>query len=381
MHDVVILGVGIHPFGRFGDKSAIEMGAEAVRGALVDAGVNWKDIQFAFGGSFEVDNPDAVLALLGRTGIPFMDVYNGCATAATALELTADAIRSGKYEIGVAVGMDKHDPGAFTSDPVHYGAPSWYGDAGLFLTTKFFGMKINRYMHDFGISHQALARVAVKNFANGVENPNAYRRRALSEEEVMASRMLNYPLRHYMFCSPDEGAAAVILCRADVARKYTSNPIFLRATALRTRHFGAYEVHSSSVSTENDAAPTVYASRAAYEQAGLGPEDVDVVQLQDTDSGAEIIHMAENGFCKDGEQEQMLADGDTRIDGKLPINTDGGLIANGEPVGASGLRQIHELVRQIRGQAGARQIPGDPKVGYAQLYGAPGTAGVSIISK
>ena len=193
--------------------------------------------------------------------------------------------------------------------------------------------------------------------------------------------MLNYPLRQYMFCSPDEGAAAVVLCSAEVAKRYTSNPIFLRATALRTRLAGAYEVHSSSALPENQPAPTVFASRAAYEQAGIGPEDVNVVQLQDTDSGAEIMHMAENGFCKDGDQNRMLADGDTKIGGRLPVNTDGGLIASGEPIGASGLRQIHELVRQLRGEAGDRQIPGNPKVGYAQLYGAPGTAGVSIITR
>ena len=131
---------------------------------------------------------------------------------------------------------------------------------------------------------------------------------------------------------------------------------------------------------EEDVSPTVYASRAAYEQAGLGPEDVDVIQLQDTDAGAEVIHMAEAGFCADGEQEQLLADGATEIDGPMPVNTDGGLIANGEPIGASGLRQVHELVLQLRGAAGDRQVPGEPKVGYAQLYGAPGTAGVSILS-
>ena len=122
------------------------------------------------------------------------------------------------------------------------------------------------------------------------------------------------------------------------------------------------------------------ASRAAYEIAGIGPEDVDVVQLQDTDAGAEVIHMAENGFCKDGEQEALLAEGATEIGGSLPVNTDGGLIANGEPIGASGLRLIHELVLQLRGTAGERQVPGKPRVGYSQLYGAPGTAGVAIVS-
>jgi acetyl-CoA acetyltransferase len=356
------------------------MGAEAVRAALADAGVEWKDVQFAFGGSFEVDNPDAVVNLLGRTGIPFMDVYNGCATAATAVELTADAIRMGKYDLGVAVGMDKHPTGAFTSDPVHYGAPAWYGQNGQFLTTKFFAMKINRYMHDHGISSRTLARVAAKNYRNGALNPYAFRRAAIAEDDILSSRMLNYPLTQYMFCSPDEGAAAAVLCRADIARRYTSAPIFLKATALRTRRYGAYEVHSSWAAVEEDAAPTVYASRAAYEAAGVGPEDVGIAQLQDTDAGAEIIHMAENGLCADGEQEKLVAEGATEIGGRLPINTDGGLIANGEPIGASGLRQIHELVRQLRGEAGDRQVPGKPRVGYAQLYGAPGTAGVSILT-
>ncbi|MGF7233875.1 MAG: thiolase family protein [Frankia sp.] len=380
MNDVAIIGVGIHPFGRFGSKSATQMGAEAVRAACADAGVDWADVQVAFGGSAEVDIPDTVTALLGMTGIPFMDVYNGCATAATALELTADSIRYGKYDLGVAVGFDKHLPGAFTADPEHYGAPSWYGEIGQFLTTKFFGMKINRYMHDHGISSETLAKVAAKNFRNGALNPNAFRRKPIAENDILTSRMLNYPLTQYMFCSPDEGAAAVVLCRADQAHRYTSKPVYLRATALRTRRYGAYEVHSTWAAVDEDQASTVYASRAAYEAAGIGPEDVDVIQLQDTDAGAEVIHMAENGFCADGEQERLIADGATEVGGPMPVNTDGGLIANGEPVGASGLRQVHELVLQLRGQAGERQVPGTPRVGYAQLYGAPGTAAVSIVS-
>jgi acetyl-CoA C-acetyltransferase len=380
MDDVAIIGVGLHPFGRFGEKSAIDMAAEAVRAACADAGVRWPDVQFAFGGSYTVDNPDAVIGRLGLTGIPFMDVYNGCATAATALQLTADAIRSGKYDIGVAVGMDKHDPGAFTADPVDYSAPAWYGEMGYFLTTKFFGMKINRYMHDHGISNETLGRVAAKAYRNGALNPNAFRRKPVPEEDIVGSRMLNYPLTQYMFCAPNEGAAAAVLCRADLAARYTSAPIYLRATTLRTRTFGAHEVHATWAAVDQVEAPTVHASRAAYEEAGIGPEDVDVAQLQDTDAGAEVIHMAENGFCAHGEQEKLVAEGATEIHGRLPVNTDGGLIANGEPVGASGLRQVHELVLQLRGRAGERQVPGTPRVGYAQLYGAPGTAGVSILS-
>jgi acetyl-CoA acetyltransferase len=251
---------------------------------------------------------------------------------------------------------------------------------GYFLTTKFFGMKINRYMHDHGISHGTLARVAAKAYRNGALNPNAFRRKPIPEEDILGSRMLNYPLTQYMFCSPDEGAAAAVLCRGDIARRYTSSPVYLRAATLRTRRYGAHEVHSTWAAVDQDDAPTVYASRAAYEEAGIGPEDVDVIQLQDTDAGAEVIHMAENGFCADGEQERLVAEGATEIGGSLPVNTDGGLIANGEPVGASGLRQVHELVLQLRGRAGERQVPGTPRVGYAQLYGAPGTAGVSILS-
>src|SRR5262249_12504596 len=144
MYDVAIIGVGLHPFGRFGSKSALEMGAEAVRAACTDAGVAWKDVQFAVGGSFEVDNPDAVVTLLGLTGIRSVEGSRGGATAASALQTAADAIRYGKVDLAVAVGMDKHPAGAFTSDPVGYAAPPWYGQIGHFLTTKFFGMKINR---------------------------------------------------------------------------------------------------------------------------------------------------------------------------------------------------------------------------------------------
>jgi acetyl-CoA acetyltransferase len=380
MDDVAIIGIGMHPFGRFPGKSAVQMGAAAVRLALSDAGVDWSDVQFAFGGSYEVDNPDSVVNFLGLTGISFTDVYNGCATAASALTMAANTIRLGEHELGVAVGMDKHLPGAFAADPVSYGLPSWYGETGLFLTPKFFAMKIQRYMHDHGISPETLARAAAKSYRNGARNPDAFRRKELSVEEILASPMVNDPLTQYMFCSPDEGAAALVLCHADVAHRYTDRPIYLRASVVRTRRYGAFEVHSPWLPLERADAPTIDASKAAYEMAGIGPDEVDVIQLQDTDAGAEIIHMAENGFCKDGEQEQLLASGATEIGGSLPINTDGGLIANGEPIGASGLRQVHELVLQLRGDAGARQVPSEPKVGYSQLYGAPGTAGVAIVS-
>jgi acetyl-CoA acetyltransferase len=378
-NSVAIIGVGLHPFGRF-DKTAMEMGADAIQRALSDAGIQWKDIQFGFGGSHEVSNPDAVMRLVGLTGIPFTNVFNACATSASAIQQTADTIRLGKYDIGIAIGMDKHPRGAFTDEPATLGLPRWYGENGQFVTTKFFGIKANHYLHEHNISEETLARVANKNLRNGVMNPNAFRRKEISVEEIMASPVLNYPLRQYMFCAPDEGAAAVIMCRADIAHKFTDKPIFVRASEIRTRTYGAYEVHATSAPLDEDASPTVFAAKAAYEAAGIGPEDVDIAQLQDTDAGAEIIHMAETGLCADGDQEKLLAGGATEIGGTLPINTDGGLIANGEPIGASGLRQVHELVCQLRGQAGDRQVPGDPRVGIAQVYGAPGTASATILS-
>jgi acetyl-CoA acetyltransferase len=241
-------------------------------------------------------------------------------------------------------------------------------------------MKINKYMQDHDISRTTLAQVAAKNYRNGSLNPNAFRRKPLSEDEILGSPVLNHPLTQYMFCSPDEGAAAVVVCKAEHARRFSDRPVYLRATTVRTRRLGAFEVHSPWLPMEETPGPTVDASRAAYEAAGIGPEDVDIVQLQDTDAGAEVIHLAENGFCADGDQEALVADGALEIGGSIPVNTDGGLIANGEPIGASGLRQVHEVVLQLRGQATDRQVPGDPRVGYTQLYGAPGTAGVSILS-
>jgi acetyl-CoA acetyltransferase len=242
-------------------------------------------------------------------------------------------------------------------------------------------MKINRYMHEHDISPQTLAKAAAKNFRHVSNNPYAFRRKPLTEEQILESPMLNYPLTQYMFCAPDEGAAATILCRADRAREFTDTPIYLRASVVKTRRLGAFEVHSPSLPVDRVPGPTVDASRAAYEMAGVGPDDIDVAQIQDTEAGAEIIHMAENGFCEDGEQNMLLETGATEIDGKIPINTDGGLIANGEPIGASGLRQMWELVNQLRGTAGDRQVPNNPRVGYAHLYGAPGVSGVSILTR
>src|SRR3954451_3532375 len=381
MTDVAIVGVGLHPFGRYGDKLCLQMGAEAAQAALADAGTDWSRVQSAYVGSYEVSNPDAIVGWLGATGIPVRGVFNGCATGGTSLQMAAQAIRHGEADVAMAIGFDKHPRGAFAADPAVVGLPAWYGQTGMFLTTHFFGMKINRYMRTHGISQETLARLAAKNLRNGSITPEAWRTKPMSVEEILDAAVVNYPLTQYMYCSPDEGAAAVVLCRADIAHRYTSTPIYLRAAELRSRTEGAFEVQSPSLPTTAAPSPTVAASAAAFAAAGIGPEDVDVAQLQDTDAGSEVIHMAENGFCADGDQEKWIAEGATEIGGRLPVNTDGGLIANGEPIGASGLRQIRELVVQLRGQAGDRQVGGSPRVGYAHLYGAPGASAVTILSR
>ena len=379
--DIAIIGVGLHPFGRYEDRSALEMGAVAISRALRDAGVPWSGVGSLYAGSLEVSNPEAVTGLAGMTGIPARATLSGCATGNSLLTLAARDVQLGEADIAIGVGLDKHPRGAFGADPSVSGLPQWYGDQGMFLTTHYFGTKIMRYMHDHGISEETLGRVAAKNMEHGELTPHAWRRKPMSIEAILESPVVNAPLRQYMYCNPNEGAAAVVVCRADKAKQYTDTPIYLRATALRSRREGAYELLRTSIELPIRPGTTAEAAQAAYEQAGIGPDDVDVAQLQDTDAGSEIIHMAETGLCKDGEQEALLADGATKIGGRLPINTDGGLLANGEPVGASGLRQVYELVQQLRGTAGDRQVPGDPRVGLAQLYGAPGTAAVAILSR
>ena len=378
--DVAVVGLGIHAFGRHPGVSGLEMAAHAVRAALADAGIGWEQVDFAAGGSDSAGNADTTVSVLGLTGVPFINVKNGCATGGSALSTAHAMLLAGSAEVAVVVGFDKHPPGAFNPLPEEWGIGSWYGETGLMLTTQFFAMKIQRYMGEHGISESTLAKVAAKAFENGSRNPNAWRRKALSEDEVMASRMVNDPLRQYMFCSPGEGAVALVLARGARIGALTTRPVYLRSVAFRTRRFGSFEVFSPSIPVESAPSPTAEASAAAFEQAGIGPGDIDVAQLQDTESGAEIMHLAETGLCQDGEQEALIQNGATRIGGRLPINTDGGCLACGEPIGASGLRQVHEVALQLRGEAGDRQIPGPARVGFTQVYGAPGVSACTVLS-
>ncbi len=380
MSEVYVIGAGIHPFGRHDGKSGLDLGVDATKLALNDCGLEWPDVEAAFGGSSASGNADALMPRMGLTGIQFINVANGCATGGSAVLSAYWAIKSGEFDTALAVGFDKHPRGSFNPDPEKYGLPQWYGETGLMLTTQFFAMKIQRYMHDHGISDRTLARVASKAFENGSRTPHAWRRSAMDQDAILTSRMISDPLTQYMFCSPSEGGVALILASEKKARELGRTQVRLRSGALQTRPVNSFEVFAPSLSVERGETPTMLAAGTAFAKAGLGPNDIDVAQMQDTESGAEIMHMAENGFCRDGEQEQWLAEGRTALGGQLPINTDGGCIACGEPIGASGLRQVYENVLQLRGQAENRQVE-NARLAYSQVYGAPGIAAVAILEK
>lgn len=379
MTNVYIVGAGIHPFGRH-EKTGLDQGVFAATQAMNDAGLEWDEMQFAFGGSLAAGNADAMLPRLGLNGTQFINVANGCATGGSALLSGYWAIKSGEFDLGLVTGFDKHPRGAFAAKPKNYGLPDWYAETGMMVTTQFFAMKIKRYMEMFGISDDSLVKVAEKAFQNGALAPHAWRRTPVDYDTIANSPMVSDPLRKYMFCSPGEGGVGLILASEKKAKELGALGVRVLGAAVRTRPEGSFEVYAPSLSVERGVSATVLASKAAFEMASLGPEDVDVAQLQDTESGAEIMHMAENGFCKDGEQERMIADGDTKLTGRLPVNTDGGCMACGEPIGATGLRQIYENVIQLRGQAGERQIE-NANVAYSQVYGAPGLSAVCLLGR
>ena len=381
MGDVLIAGAGISRFGRTEHTTGRQHAVHAVRAALADAGIPWSRVGAAFGGSDAAGLADTLVAQLGLTGVPFINVKNGCATGGSALVSAVNAIRAGLADVVLAVGFDKHPRGAFDPLPADWGLDDAYGRDGLMVTTQFFGMKIQRYMHEYGISARTLALVAEKAYRNGSRNPNAWRRTPISADEILASGPVSDPLTRYMFCSPGEGAAALVLCSPDAARALSGVPVTLRAAVVRSRRFGSFEVFSPWVAGGELTSVSRDAAAAAFEVAGVAPGDVDVCQLQDTESGAEVMHLAECGFCADGEQEKLIADGATEIGGALPVNTDGGCMANGEPIGASGLRQIYEVVQQLRGRSGERQVPGGPRVGFTHVYGAPGVSACTVLSR
>jgi acetyl-CoA acetyltransferase len=373
---VSIAGVGIHPFGRFDGLSTTDLGVHAVRQALAEAGDPPFQAAFcgtAYGG---VASGHKVLGALARTGMPIVDVEAGCASGGAALQLAAGAIRAGQYDCVLVFGVEKMPKGIIRSS---FFEP-WREEAGLAATPAYFALRAQRLLREAALTKDDLAAVVVKNRRHGVHNADAMFRKEVTAKDVLASRVVCEPLHLWMLCSPNEGAAAVVLQRADLA---PAQAVTLAAARLRSHLPGSVLGEATPLSGIDDARippPSTLAARDAYEEAGVGPTDLDVVECQDTDAARELLAYQELGLCAPGEQHDLLARGDVALGGRLPINPSGGLLSKGEPLGASALGQVVELVRQLQGQCGPRQVEG-ARVGLAHTVGRGANACCVVVTR
>jgi acetyl-CoA acetyltransferase len=373
---VAIAGVGLHPFGRFEEKSVIDIGREAVREALARAAVKAGGFQAAFCGTVYsgVAAGHRVLSGLGLSGIPIVNVEAGCASGGAALRLGVQAIRSGECDTVLVFGMEKMPKGVIDSS---FFEP-WQKEAGLNPAPAFFALRARKLMRDSGVTLRHLAEVSVKNHDSGVDNPYAMFRKPFTIESILASPVVCDPLRLYMLCSPNEGAAAVVL-RAHAK----AGDVTIAAAALRSHLPGrVLGEHTPLSGTLNDdtPSPTELAVRDAYQAAGLGPQDLDLVELQDTDSGRELLSYEELLLCGRGECAAWLESGAPLRGGELPVNVSGGLLSKGEPLGASALAQVVEVFWQLRGEAGKRQVEG-ARIGLCHTVGRGANASVVILKR
>jgi acetyl-CoA acetyltransferase len=374
---VEIAGIGIHPFGRFDDKTVTDLGVSAVREALRDAGD--PPFQAAFCGTAYagVAAGHKVLGALGLTGTPIVDVEAGCASGGAALMLACGAIRAGQYDCALVFGIEKMPRGIIRSS---FFEP-WREEAGLASTPAYFGLRAQRLMRESGVTKDHLAQVVVKNRAHGVDNPNAMFRAEVTAAQVLESRVVCEPLHLWMLCSPNEGAAAVVLRAAPV--NVHASRVSLEAAALRSHLPGSVLSEATPLSglADDDVdPPTTLAARAAYDEAGIGPDDLDVVECQDTDAARELLSYEELGLCPKGDAGKWLDEGVTRLGSRLPVNPSGGLLSKGEPLGASALGQVVELATQLRGQAGSRQVDG-ARVALGHTVGRGANASVVIVRR
>lgn len=377
---VAVAGVGIHPFGRFDGIGVTGLGVAAVRRALADADLlssGAPPFQAAFCASVYsgVASAHKVLGSLGLTGMPIFTIEAGCASGGAALSLASDAVRSEKYETVLVFGMEKMPAGMIRSS---FFEP-WREEAGLAATPAYFALRARRLMETAGLTRENLADVSVKNHANGVHNPDAMFRKPFTREQVLQSPMVCDPLTLYMLCSPNEGAAAVVLRRSTGER----GEVLLAAAEVRSHLPGGVLGEATPLSglvDDSIPAPTTLAADAAYEASGIPPGDLDVVECQDTDSARELLSYEELRLCSPGEAGSWIESGHTALDGPLPVNPSGGLLSKGEPLGASALGQIVELTHQLRGDAGPRQVDG-ARVALGHTVGRGANAGVAILTR
>lgn len=374
MREVAIVGVGAHPTGRFAEKTLKDLAHVAIRGALEDAGASPRDVETAYVGNSlgglltgqEGIRGQVVLQHSGIAGVPVVNVENACASATTALRGAWLEVASGAADVALAVGVEKMFVGdtARTLSALAADSELELSELGMQFTTSYAihpKMNLKARMREYGWTVADLAKPAVKNSAHGALNPLAQHRRPLRLEEVVSSRVVVDPLTLYMCASISDGAAAALLCAAELAPRFRKPPVTVATCVLRS---GLYRVPGDE---RPDSAALV--AREAYEKAGVGPEDLEVIELHDAMAPAELVLYERLGLCGPGEGPRLVDEGVTALGGRVPVNPSGGLCSRGHPVGATGLLQIAELVWQMRGEAGPRQITPAPRAALAQNQG------------
>lgn len=370
--EVVVLGVGMHRFGKFPHTSLRELAGEAGRAALHDAGLSPRDVQAAYFANAlaglltgqECIRGQVALREVGVGSVPVVNVENACASGATALHQAVLAVASGAYEIALVVGAEKMFVGE-TARTLRALAAS----ADVELTremglqfTAIYAMRLQARLASGALTRRHLAEVSVKSHRHGALNPYAQHQKAVTAEEVLASRPIAGPITLLMCSSISDGAAAAVVASAEFARRHTSPHRCVRVLASQLRSAAFRHAGDGQPST---AARTV---RAAYEEAGVGPEGLDLVECHDATAPGELLCYEDLGFCRPGEAACLLEEGATSLGGRIPFNPSGGLTSRGHPVGATGLAQVAEVVWQLRGQAGLRQVDG-ARIALAQNSG------------
>ena len=390
--EVAILGVGMHPWGKWGRNFA-EYGVKAARDALADAGIDWRDVGLVVGGDTMRNGYPGYVAgstfaqALGWTGVPVASTYGACATGAQAINVARAQILAGMTDVALVVGADAAPKGFFAPQGgERLNDPDWLRFRLIGATNPvYFGLYARRRMELYGSTELDFAKVKVKNSRHGYTNPNARYKKAFTIEEVLESAMVSDPLRLLMICATSDGGAALILTSMDYARKKGVDPLTIAGVSTVTPSYPNTELDMPMFSTDaaegKDPGTPFKDSIAqrAYEEAGIGPEDVDLAEVYDLSAALELDWYENIGLCEAGGAERLLNDGDTTLGGRVPVNPSGGLSCFGEAVPAQAIAQVCELAWQLRGQAGDRQIEG-ARVGITANQGLFGH-GSSVIVK
>lgn len=361
MREVAIAGMGIVKFDRYDGqkgrpfKETYELGAEAIIKALKYADMDWKDIQVAYGANMfgELAVSNLCISRLGMPGIPITALEGACSSSQQGLRQAYHDIANELYDIAIVFGTEKIPPGLI-ADTL---APPYMLAMGFNLPGAY-ALGARRYMEEVGATEEDFARVAVMERKNAILNPNAfwYQAPELTVEEVLNSRMIASPIRFLMACANANGAIAAVVCSRDKL-KSKDRVVTIAASAHATAQYG-YNNLGFHFREKINPNPTQIACKQVWEESGYGPEDMDVIQVYDSFSPAFLWDVEDCGFCQPGEAARLLKEGYFALDGKLPANTDGGLMGRGHPTGATGLAQIAEMFFQLRGEAGPRQVPG-----------------------